>query len=287
MFKNLPFFRPTPEALVKQLDDLPRTPLILHKLQHVVASPNAGIDQIAELIALEPGLAARVVRMANSSRFGVGSHVSHIMEAIQRVGLTGVHEVVSFALAAEIVGKPLPSYGLDANTLWFRAVACALASSSLAVANGVEHGDAYTAGLMHGLGLVVLDKYAAKKTPPQRYASSGYPLDFAPAERNSIGFSHAEAGAALLKVWSFSDAVVEAVRFQLEPEKATEHRKLAMTLATARWARSLFCVPEEKIPELPPDNWLAEAGLQIADFGDWLNEIRRSYNIAKVELRLN
>jgi hypothetical protein len=59
-----------------------------------------------------------------------------------------------------------------------------------------------------------------------------------------------------------------------------------MTLATARWARSLFCVPDEKIPELPNEAWMKEAGVQIDDFGKWLGSIRQGYNMAKLELRL-
>ncbi len=282
------FSKPTPENLVRQLKELPPTPMVLHKLQTVIRSPDASMDQIAEMVVLEPGLAARMVRMAKSAQFGGGTQVGNVMEAIQRVGLNGVHEIVSFALASALVGQPLPAYRLDANTLWFRAVACALAASSLAECNGVDRGDAYTAGLMHGLGLVVLDRYASKQKYKEGFASSGYPLDFAPAEKDYIGFTHAEAGAALLEFWGFSENVVEAVRYQLEPEKAPEtSRALCMTLATARWARSLFCVPEEKIPDLPPETWMLAAGIKLDDFGEWLDEVRFGYNLAKTDLRLS
>jgi hypothetical protein len=59
-----------------------------------------------------------------------------------------------------------------------------------------------------------------------------------------------------------------------------------MILATARWARSLFCVPEENIPELPCETWLAEAGVEISDFGEWLRQIRIRISVAATELRL-
>jgi hypothetical protein len=59
-----------------------------------------------------------------------------------------------------------------------------------------------------------------------------------------------------------------------------------MILATARWARSLFCVPEEEIPELPAAAWLEESGLAIGDFGEWLNQTRKKYTLACDEMRL-
>ena len=283
---SLPFLRPTPLSLVRQLKDLPQAPKVLHKLQQLVRSPDASIEQIADVVKLDPGLAARVVKMSQSTQFGRGVPSATIMEAIQRVGLAGVQELVTYAVAAQIVGRPLTSYGLDGQALWARAVGCAIAASSLSERSDVDRGDAYTAGLMHGVGLLAINQHAAQQRSSLRFASSGYPQDFAPAEREWLGFSHAEAGAALLEVWGFSGPVIAAVKYQLEPEKAEEHRRLSMVLATARWARSLLCVPDEDIPELPAAHWLEESGVTIDDFGGWLATVRRRYQITVGELRL-
>lgn len=288
MLLSLPFFKPTPESLVRRLVDLPPAPKVLHTLQRILASETTAIEDIAEVVRLEPGLSARVVRMAKSVHFGRGAEVVTIVEAIQRVGLTGIHELVTFAVASQLVGRPLVSYNLGAQELWFRAVACGIAAASLADNSTVDRSDAYTAGLMHGLGLMVIDRYAAKERNQRVFTSAGYPSDFAPAEREWLGFSHAEAGAALLELWGFSESVTAAIRFQLNPEAApAEHRPLCMMVATARWARSLFCVPEETIPDLPPPVWMEEAGIEIADFGWWLSQVRIRYQIACDELRLS
>jgi HD-like signal output (HDOD) protein len=271
------------------MPDLPPAPKVLHRLQHLLADPDVALNQVADLVQLEPGLGAKVVRMANSTHFGRGAAVGNLVEAIQRVGLQGVQEVVTYAVASQLVGRPLQAYGLAAQELWDRAVACGIAASSLAERSAVNRAEAYTAGLMHGLGLMVIDRYAAKHRPPVRlpFRSAGYPLDFAPAEAAWLGFSHAQAGAALLELWGFSEGVVAAVRHQLEPEEAPVHRQLAMIVATARWARTLFCVPEERIPELPDAAWMAEAEVEIADFGDWLRKVRIRFALASLELRLD
>jgi len=286
VLSSLPFFKPTPESLVKRLQDLPPPPKILHTLRRLVECDSTTIEQISEIIKLEPGLSARVVRMANSTHFGGRTSVESVMEAIQRVGLVGVQELVTFAVASQLVGRPLAAYDMSAQNLWLRAVACALAAAGLAERSDVDRGDAYTAGLMHGLGLLVIDRHVMQQRTRRVFVSAGYPLDFAPAEREWLGFSHAEAGAALLKMWGFSEAVTTAVRYQLEPEAAGPHRKLSMILATARWARSLFCVSDEMIPDLPAAHWLEESGVQISDFGDWLRLMRVRYTIACAELRL-
>jgi len=84
VLSSIPFFRPTPESLVRRLEDLPPAPRVLHTLQRLIAAPNTTIEKIAEIVQLEPGLSARVVRMASSVHFGRGAHVDTIMEAIQR-----------------------------------------------------------------------------------------------------------------------------------------------------------------------------------------------------------
>lgn len=273
---------------MRKLTDLPPAPKVLHTLQRLLAEPDVMLEQVAEVVKLEPGLSAKVVRIANSTQFGRGASVDNIVEAIQRVGMNGVQELVTYAVASQLVGRPLAMYRLNAQDLWSRAVACAIAASSLAERSDLNRNDAYTAGLMHGLGLVVIDKHASKQWPARAkpFVTVGYPLDFAAEEREWLGFSHAEAGAALLQLWGFSEAVVTAVKHQLEPEAADAHRPLCMTLATARWARSLFCVPEELVPEIPAETWLEEAGVEIRDFSDWLRKVRLRYTIACAELRL-
>lgn len=273
-------------VLVKQLKDLPPAPKVLLTLRRLLKHPETTIGSVADVVNLEPGLSARVVRMANSAHFGGRTRVESVREGIQRVGLKGVQELVTYAVASQLVGRPLSAYDMSAQELWQRAVACAMAAGALAERSNADRDDAYTSGLMHGLGLLVIDRHAAKQRRIRKIASAGYPLDFAPAEREWLGFSHAEAGAALLELWDFPAPIAAVVRYQLDPESAPEHRQLAMILATARWARSLFCVPGEKIPELPSPVWLEEAGVEIPDFNDWLRLTRTRYTIACDEMRL-
>ena len=271
----------TPEALVHQVRDLPSEPRVLRTLEELLARDNTTLDRIADLIRLEPALTARTVRMASSVYFGQGARVDTLTEAIQRVGLDGVRKLVTFAVASELVGHPLAAYRLTAPIVWHRAIACALAAGSLAEHSGAADAhDAYTAGFLHGLGLVVIDRHATRSGRTAAIESSGYPLDFAPAEREWLGFSHAEAGATLLERWGFPPAVTTAVRHQLAPEEAPSHRQLCAILATARWARSFLCVPEELIPELPSPGWLQTAGIDVRDFGAWLTTVRRGFERA-------
>ena len=282
------FSKATPDGLVRQLKDLPPAPKVLQKLQKLIADDRSTLPMIAELIVMEPGLAARVVQMASSAHFSRGAKIDTPLEGIQRVGLKGVRELVTYAVASSLVGRPLVAYGLDAQTLWNRAIACGIAAGYLAQKSGkVDYDDAYTAGLMHGLGLLVLNNYASKQSVARTIESSGYPEDFSPAERAWVGFNHAAAGAALLQLWGFSDAVKTAVEFQITPENAPDkHKSLCYTVATARWARTMLCVKDEILPEMPSAEWLEGAGIAPDEFDEWLNVVRMRYEIAAGQLRI-
>lgn len=284
----LAFSKATPESLVRQLKDLPPAPKVLQKLQKLIADDRTSLPMVAELIMMEPGLAARIVQMAGSAHFSRSGKVESALEGIQRVGLTGVRELVTFAVASSLVGKPLAAYGLSAQSLWHRALACGIAAGYLARKSGkVDYDDAYTAGLMHGLGLVVLNNYASKQSVPRKLESSGYPDDYAPDERAWVGFNHAAAGGALLELWGFPEPVKIAVQFQLTPENApAEHQALCYTLATARWARSVLAVKDEILPEMPALEWLDHAGIARDEFDEWLNVVRHRFEIAAGEMRL-
>ena len=80
MLSSLPFFKPTPESLVRKLVDLPPAPKVLHTLQRILLKEDTTIEDIAEVVRLEPGLSARVVRMAKSVHFGRGAEGTRLLK---------------------------------------------------------------------------------------------------------------------------------------------------------------------------------------------------------------
>ena len=81
---SLPFLRTTPESLVRRMPDLPPAPRVLHRLQSLLAEEEVGLEQIATLVQLEPGLSAKVVRMANSVAVFVGSAKDWLPELVEK-----------------------------------------------------------------------------------------------------------------------------------------------------------------------------------------------------------
>ncbi len=241
----------TPDDLVRQLRTLPPVPKVLLRLQPMLANMNTDIDEIAAMIRLERALAARILQVSNSAFVGFGDKARSIEEAIALIGFREVRRLVSLVIGMQILEKPLPAYGIDARTLWLQSIACGLAAEELSKYIGEDSNAAYSLGLLHSVGMVVVNAWASMVAKDRPFLSTGYPDDYTAGERALLGFTNAETGAALLRRWEFPASVVEPVRAQYEPLLANSHAPLAHLLHVSRWVRNAVC--ENKVPAVMPD----------------------------------
>lgn len=236
--------RPTPEYVVRQLQQLPSSPKVLPRLKKLLADANSSLFDIVGLIRLDQGIAARVLQMGNSAYFSHGSRCYTVEEAVNRVGYDQVYQLVLNAVSSQVLVRPLNVYGIEASALWNRSVCCALAAELIAGRLNLDRDIAYTLGLFHGVGLVAIDEWATLRQPELRLGAGTLPLESCRVERDALGFSNAEVGGALLRLWDFPPAVYEPLRWQYLPRSTIAHTQYATLLHVAKWARSAVCHPE-------------------------------------------
>lgn len=247
-------YRPTPDELVRQLKHFPSAPRVLPRLKRLLADANSSMAEVVSFIRLDPGIAARVLQMGNSAYFSGGHHCYTIDEAVHRVGYSQIYELVSYAVASQVLVRPLATYGLEADELWQRSVACALAAELIAAKAGVDHNLAYTTGLLHSVGMVAIDEWVFQNHPHEQisFATRGFPQEAIADERAQLGCNQAEAGAALLRLWEFPVAMTEPVRWQYLPRATAGHLRESCLLHAAKWLRTCACAPH-LVPPAPPD----------------------------------
>ncbi len=239
-----------PEDVVREVKHLPSAPKVLPHLKHLLSDGNSAMHEIVALIRIEPGIAARVLQVSNSAYFGHGMRCFTIDEAVNRVGYDQVYELVSYAVASQVLVRPLEVYGIEADELWKMSVACALAAEEVAVRTGQDHEAAYTVGLLHSVGLVAINEWALRHARGLRLPNKGYPREATEGERAAFGFTQAQVGEALLHVWDFPRSVTEPVRWQYAPRSAAGAPKMAGLLHVAKWLRTAICLPDIT-PPLP------------------------------------
>jgi HD-like signal output (HDOD) protein len=205
------------ERILRLAQDLPSTPAVLGRLQHLLAEPNSEIDDICLLLKRDMAMSARVLRVSNSAYFSqAGTHTS-LEEAVGCIGFQEIYKIVGLTVASQLCSSRLSYYGCSPERLWENIVASALAIESLAQFVGINPRSAYTAGLMRSMGKVVLDRLAVESVPA--------PAAFDPAngerlgawEKRSFGGENPEATALLLQAWNFPAETIEAVRKHYHP----------------------------------------------------------------------
>lgn len=224
------------------------------------------MQEIVRLIRLDPGIAARVLQMGNSAYFNQGAQSVTVDDAVHRVGYDQIYELVSFAVASQVLVRPLDVYGIDADELWKLSVTCALAAEAIATRTGQDRNVAYTVGLLHNVGMVAVDEWALRNARDLRLRSVGFPREASEHERAAFGFTQAEAGAALLREWEFSGVFTEPVRWQYAPRASATQAKLASLLYAAKWLRNVVCSGGTAKPALSDLLLMQPLGLTPAMF---------------------
>lgn len=244
----------TPEDIVREVKHLPSAPKVLPRLKQLLCDGNSAMHEIVALIRVEPGIAARVLQMGNSAYFSKGVRCFTVEEAVNRVGYDQVYELVSYAVASQVLVRPLDVYGIDADELWAMSVSCALGAEALAEHARLDRSVAYTIGLLHCVGMVALDEWALRTAQPLCFRLNGFPREAIDAERKVLGFTQAETGAVLLQHWEFPENISEPVRWQYAPRSSGGYVPMASLLYAAKWIRSVVCAPTpaDRPPALDP-----------------------------------
>lgn len=235
---------PTPDEIVRRLHQLPSAPRVLPRLKKLLSDGNSSMHDVVHMIRLDPGIAARVLQIGNSAYYSQGLRCYTVDEAVTRVGYDQIYELVANAVASQVLVRPLAVYGMDADQLWTRSIACAIAAEILATRLNQDQDIAYTIGLLHGVGLVAIDEWAFRHHPSLRFILGRPPLESCQAERAVLGFHNAEVAAALLRLWEFPAMMSEPVRWQYLPRGTAAHHTGAAILHLAKWLRTAVCEPE-------------------------------------------
>jgi len=275
------------EEIIRVLRQLPSTPKVLPRLLEILRDDNASIGDVVDLIKIDAGMAARVLQIANSAFYTASqSHRCPSMDdAISRVGLVKVYELVAVAATAQILMRNLRVYGLTPDDMWQKSVSCAIAAERLALRFNLDNSTAYTAGLLHAVGLVAIDAWAEASYPRLRLETGSFPDEAITLERQALGVTNAAVAAALLRHWGFPPSMVEPIRWQYAPCDAGLHEKMAAVIHVAKWLRDAVSLPTTApFPELPADSVLELLACSAEELGEMLPEIQAILERARLLL---
>ncbi|MCF7981846.1 MAG: HDOD domain-containing protein [Pseudomonadales bacterium] len=222
--------------LAQKSSQLFSLPDIYLKLSNMIKDESSTADQMAELIALDAGLSARLLKIANSSFYNFPAQIESITRAIT---LIGSNELSNLVLATSVASS-FPNIDpnlVDMDSFWRHNVDTGLVMRFLGKNAQVRDAERlFVIGLLHNLGkLIVLTGIPEAARHILETAEKSSPWQ---QEQEVLGFTFAECGAELLKIWQLPETLVDAVRYQHEPQKAQVDPQAAALLHIASRAAS-------------------------------------------------
>lgn len=218
------------------MEELPVLPAVVVRLMGLDAESEQFFEDVLNVASEDPGLALRVISIANSASSAPRAPVDTLQGAVVRLGATHVAELVtSVAITRVFVPR---SFG--ERDLWHHAIEVATACRALIrrhPVDGVTHEQAYLAGLLHDVGRFVLFDQAPEFIQEVDDLAWTTPDEMVAAERNICGIDHADLGGQVCSHWSVPDRVVAVVRYHHGPLDAVsaEVRGLLETVKLADW----------------------------------------------------
>jgi HD-like signal output (HDOD) protein len=218
-------------------------PELASRLLRSLARDDLSLAELAGLIARDPSLATKVLRLANSARFGTQREVASLRDAANLIGLRGLRDLT---LAACLAGMFPPSTGFDRARFWRHGVATAGHARVLAPMAGIDPDEAYLAGLLLRTGrLLMLQVHPAQVARIDALADQ--PDSLIGHERALLSCSHAEVSAELARRWRFPSPLAQALAAAADPLAAQPFATMA---GVVRLASTLADAGDLGLPEL-------------------------------------
>lgn len=217
-----PINKNIPDKILQKVSIFPSMPQAAIKLRALLTKEDVSTEEIERILRHDPGLAANVLRLANSAYFGIPTKVSTLKHAVMLLGVKRFAQIAVTASMNKVMDTAVEGYGLSPGELWLHSIACSTTAEALAKNRKLsEKSDFFTPALLHDLGKLVLGEFV-KDELPKIGSLVTKDVPFVVAEKEVLGTDHAELGALILSKWRFPGDLIKAVRWHHNPECADE-----------------------------------------------------------------
>lgn len=242
----------SPQELIDKVNgsDIASIRRILNKIIEVALDPHSNAVDLKNLIEADPPLTAKILRRANSAFYGMPRKVSDILDAIMFIGFESVKELSISQAVVDLFQNGAISQGrYSRNNLWVHCVAVASCGKLIARRELRQSGnEVYTAGLLHDIGLIVMDQFLRDDFLRMIKAVEHQDGALWRAEGETFRFCHDEIGGLLLKEWNFPESIGIAVH---QAERPTEDQ-IDQQEETALLHIAHFSCQERKLGYIEP-----------------------------------
>ena len=243
------------DEIVGAIDQLPQFPENITEVQRLINDPDSEIEDIARRINSDPALAADLLKTVNSAQFMLPNRVSNIPDAVMLLGFRGIKNMLySYGTEKILNISDHESYMWDhSHRVGFYAYT--LARNITKKKDVID--DAYLGGILHDIGMIVLQGIRPELIDHIREFSVEKGLSASLLEDMAAGYNHSEVGSRIAEKWNFPPSLVDAIKYHHVPLQCRSQNKavvyciyLANCIANIETGNYSFEQVEKKILDL-------------------------------------
>ena len=235
------------QTAIREISHIATLPEVTLKIVELVEDPSSTAQDLHNVIANDPALSSRILKVVNSSFYGLPGQIGSINRAIVMLGLNAVKNIAIAASLAKLFRGGDLSHGFSARAVWEHAVACGAITKMVADTAKVGFSDeAFLGGLMHNIGLMVEMQFDRNKlievVQTLGVNGEGVPAnDMRDVEAQFFGADHQDFGKGLCEKWKFPNNFILVTGYHHNPlEAPADGRRLpAMVYVADRLVGSI------------------------------------------------
>lgn len=245
------FHPPEKDEIENAFDSIQPIPQVALKILKIANEGVYSTKVIAKEVKKDQVITAKLIKLCNSSFFSMKREIDSLDDALAIIGLDTLIKLVIADSVNKFYNQSGSGYSLCMGGLFHHAVGTSVIAEGLAKKTGtVSPGVAYTAGLLHDLGLVVLDQFY-NNAKPFFYRELEKKDAICEVENKVFGINHVETGKRIAGKWNFPEPLVDAITYHHTPEKALKNKELVYMIYIAdfvmeRFSRGIFADKDPK-----------------------------------------
>jgi putative nucleotidyltransferase with HDIG domain len=226
------------EQIIMTAGDLPTIPVVATKVMQLMDDENSTADDLARVVASDPAVAARVLKISNSSFYGAQRQIQTLPHAIMMLGFVTLKSVVVAASVKQVYHP----YGLTEKLLWEHSFGAGLAARLIALElRQINPDEAFLGGLFHDIGKQIMNFLDKDKFQELMQLCYNEGIPFAQAEQMLFHYSHEDAGALVIKKWNFPEHLIKAVQAHHSLDLGEDTDPYLSNLTNVVSLSNLFC----------------------------------------------
>ncbi len=219
------------KQVISNIRNLPTPPIVFHQIQKVISDPNSSAANVAAVLAEDPAMSVKVLKLTNSAFYGLAREIESVKHAVMIIGMEAIKNLVLSASVLDMFKNEKLDQEVQ-EEFWRHSLATAFCGRLLAKrlkARGMVDPDtAFSSGLLHDVGKLIISCFLPEENAKLQEARAEDKIspDYIIEER-VLGFNHAQIGGFLATQWKLPKRLGDSIAYHHNPQVSEDELPIA------------------------------------------------------------